>query len=69
MKPPLKKYNEVLKYLNLSTQMMVVILAGSLGGKYIDAQIQLSFPVFTLIGVLASVFAAVYLAIRGVLKK
>lgn len=49
-------------------QMIVVIVAGSLGGKYLDQVTNFSFPVFTLTGVLFSVFAAVYLAIREFMK-
>jgi hypothetical protein len=49
--------------------MIVVIVAGSLGGKYTDEYFQFKFPIFTLIGVLFSIFAALYLAIRDFLKK
>jgi hypothetical protein len=49
--------------------MIVVIVAGSLGGKYADQYLQTTFPIFTLLGVLLSVFAALYLAIRDFLKK
>jgi hypothetical protein len=49
--------------------MIVVIVAGSLLGKYADEYFQFKFPIFTLVGVLSSVFAALYLAIRDFLKK
>ena len=49
--------------------MIVVIVAGSLGGKYADQHFQLGFPIFTLLGVIFSVFAALYLAVKDFLKK
>jgi len=49
--------------------MILVIVAGSLGGKYADQHFHLSFPVFTLLGVIFSVFAALYLAVKDFLKK
>jgi len=61
--------NQLLKYSSQATQMIVVIVAGSLLGKYADEYFQFKFPIFTLIGVLSSVFAALYLAIRDFLKK
>jgi hypothetical protein len=71
VEPSQKKpqYNQVLKYLGLATQMIVVILMGSLGGKYADAYLQHSFPILTLLGVILSVFAALYLSIKDFLKK
>ena len=49
--------------------MIVVIVAGSLGGKYADAYFKTGFPVFTLLAVLISVFAALYLGLKDFLKK
>ncbi|MFY8022058.1 MAG: AtpZ/AtpI family protein [Bacteroidia bacterium] len=69
-KPSSKKpgYNAVLKYSGLAFNMMAIIASMSLGGKYLDAYLENSFPIYTLIGVLVSVFAAVYLSIRELLK-
>jgi hypothetical protein len=50
-------------------QMILTIVAGTFGGKYLDRYLSLSFPVFTLIGVLLSVFGSVWMAIREFLKK
>jgi F0F1-type ATP synthase assembly protein I len=63
------QFNQFLKYSNQAIQMILVIVAGSLGGKYTDKYFENSFPIFTLIGVLISVFAALYLAIKDFLKK
>jgi len=49
--------------------MIVIIVAGALGGKYLDEYLQLKFPVFTLSLTILSVFAAVYTSIRELLKK
>jgi hypothetical protein len=65
-KPPV---NQFLKYSNQAIQMILVIVAGSLGGKYADAHFENAFPIFTLLGVIVSVFAALYLAVKDFLKK
>ncbi|MBC7382045.1 MAG: AtpZ/AtpI family protein [Bacteroidia bacterium] len=49
--------------------MILIIVAGSLGGKYLDQKFVSGFPVYTLIGVLLSVFAALYLSLKDFLKK
>jgi len=49
--------------------MIVIIVAGALGGKYLDEYLQLKFPIFTLSLTVLSVFASVYLSIRELLKK
>jgi len=62
-------YTNFIQYSSLAIQMIVIIVAGTFGGRWIDKHFSLSFPVFTLTGVIFSVFAAVYLSIRGFLKK
>lgn len=49
--------------------MILVMVAGSLGGKYADSKMGNSFPIFTLLGVFISVFAALYLALKDFIKK
>jgi len=48
--------------------MILTIVVGTFGGKYLDGKLDFGFPVFTLIGVLLSVFGAVFMAIREFLK-
>ncbi len=60
--------NSILKYSGLAFNMIAIIASISLGGKYLDQYMENSFPYFTLIGVLFSVFSAVYLSIRELLK-
>ncbi len=69
-KKPAKKPepNPILKYSGLAFNMIAIIASISLGGKYLDQYMENSFPYFTLIGVLFSVFSAVYLSIRELLK-
>jgi hypothetical protein len=67
--PENKPYNEIIRYTNIAFQMIVIIVAGTFGGRYLDEKMQLSFPAFTLAGALLSVFAALYLTIREFLKK
>lgn len=69
-KKPAKKPepNSIIKYSGLAFNMIAIIASISLGGKYLDKYMENSFPYFTLIGVLFSVFAAVYLSIRELLK-
>jgi hypothetical protein len=49
--------------------MILVMVAGTLGGKYADEYFKTPFPFLTLIGVFFSVFAALYLALKDFLKK
>jgi hypothetical protein len=67
--PKKPAYNSFLKYTNQAIQMILVMVVGSVGGKYADAYLHTRFPIFTLIGVIFSVFAALYLAIKDFLKK
>mgnify|MGYP001263836357 CR=1 FL=1 len=62
---PLKFYA---KYSSLALQMIVIILAGAFGGKALDAWLNWSFPVFTLVLTLLSVAGAVFYAMRGLFK-
>lgn len=65
-KPP---YSQFIKYSSQAIQMIIIIVMGSLGGKYLDSKLMTHFPVFTLLGVILSVFAALYLSIKDFLKK
>ncbi|MFN5024586.1 MAG: AtpZ/AtpI family protein [Bacteroidota bacterium] len=59
----------ILRYTNVAFQMIVIIVAGSLGGVYLDQLTELAFPVYTVVGTVLSVFAAVYISIKEFLKK
>ncbi len=63
-KSPLNNYA---KYSGLAIQMIAIILLGTYAGIRLDAWIAWKFPVFTLVFALASVFAAIYYAIKDFL--
>ena len=48
--------------------MGIIIAGGALGGQWIDGQLNLSFPVFTVILSLAGVGISLYLVIREVTR-
>ena len=62
-----KKLNAYAKYSSIGIQMGVVITIGTFGGLKIDQYLNFSFPIFTLVLSLASVAAAVYLAIKDII--
>ena len=62
---PLKFYA---KYSSLGLQMIVIMLAGAFGGKYLDAYLNLDFPVFTLVLTIICVIGAVFYGVRGLFK-
>ncbi|PKP18629.1 MAG: hypothetical protein CVU05_13150 [Bacteroidetes bacterium HGW-Bacteroidetes-21] len=48
--------------------MVIIIVAGTFGGKYADEYFGFSFPVFTVVLSLTSVFLAIYIAVKDFLK-
>lgn len=56
------------RYTSIAGQMLFTILAGVLGGIYLDKIVQWGFPVFTLGLTLVAVFLSMYLIIREVSK-
>jgi hypothetical protein len=57
------------RYSSLAFQMFAIIGAGIFGGVKLDQWLQLKFPVFTLILSLLSVAAAIYFAIKDLIRK
>ena len=58
------------KYLSMATYMAIIITAGTLAGRWLDAHVHLvKFPLFTLALALLSVFAAMWYFIRDFIKK
>ncbi|MDY0101645.1 MAG: AtpZ/AtpI family protein [Lentimicrobium sp.] len=64
-----QNYSSYARYSALAIQAGVIIFAGTFGGYKLDAYLNLKFPIFTLVLSLLSVFAAIWLLIRDVLKK
>jgi hypothetical protein len=67
-KPHLRT-NAFLRYTSMCTQMAIIILIGVWGGKKLDEKFPREFPLFTLLCAIASVFIAIYLVIKDLLKK
>jgi hypothetical protein len=61
-------YSEYARYSSLAIEMIVVIILGVFGGKYLDTCLSFHFPIFTLLLSLLSVGLAMYLAIRDVIN-
>lgn len=58
------------RYLTMASYMAVIITAGALGGRWLDARFPLGkIPVFTLTLTLLSVFAAIWYFIRDFIRK
>ena len=57
------------KYSALAIQAGLLIFAATYGGFKLDSYLNLKFPIFTLVLSLSSVFAAIWLLVRDVLKK
>jgi F0F1-type ATP synthase assembly protein I len=72
-KRPNKSLNKGLenftRYSGIAFQMIGIILLTTLGGVKLDKITGWETPVFTIILSLLGVFAAMYLAIRGFMKK
>ncbi|HRH02191.1 MAG TPA: AtpZ/AtpI family protein [Bacteroidia bacterium] len=64
-----KKLHNYAKYSGMGLQMAVIMLAGVMGGRYLDRFFTTSFPVFTLILTLAAVAAAIWFFIKDFLHK
>lgn len=65
-RPPLESYA---RYSNLAFQMFAIIGLGVFGGVKLDEWLKIGFPVFTVLMSIFSVFAAIYIAIKDLIKK
>ena len=64
-----KQYNAYVRYSNLAVQMMVIIGGGTYGGFRLDKYLGWKVPVFTIVLSLLSVTAAIWFAVKDLLKK
>ena len=65
-RPSLESYA---RYSNLAFQMFAIIGIGVFGGVKLDQWLKLKFPVFTVLFSILSVSAAIYNAVKDLLKK
>lgn len=65
-RPPLESYA---RYSSLAFQMFAIIGLGIFGGVKLDEWANIGFPVFTVLLSIISVAAAIYTAVKDLLKK
>lgn len=65
-RPPLESYA---RYSSLAFQMFAIIGLGIYGGYKLDQWLEIGFPVFTVLMSIISVAAAIYYAVKDLLKK
>ncbi|MEI6062637.1 MAG: AtpZ/AtpI family protein [Bacteroidota bacterium] len=65
-RPPLESYA---RYSSLAFQMFAIIGLGVFGGVKLDQWLKIGFPVFTVVLSLLSVAAAIYTAVKDLLRK
>ena len=65
-RPPLESYA---RYSSLAFQMFAIIGFGIFGGVKLDEWLKIGFPVFTVLLSILSVAAAIYTAIKDLIKK
>jgi nitrate reductase NapE component len=64
-RPPLESYA---RYSSLAFQMFAIIGIGIFGGFKLDEWLKIGFPVFTVLLSILSVAAAIYIAIKDLIK-
>jgi 4-hydroxybenzoate polyprenyltransferase len=71
MEPQKKKQSptDFFKYSGMGLQMAAIMGGSAFGGHWIDTQLSLKIPIFTLVLSLAGVFFALWYFIRDFLKK
>jgi len=57
------------KYSSLAFEMIIIILAGTFGGRELDKLVKWNFPVFTLILTLLATVGAIIYGARDLFKK
>jgi len=65
-RPPLESYA---RYSGLAFEMFAIIGLGIFGGVKLDQWIETGFPLFTVLLAIISVAAAIYTAVKDLLKK
>ena len=63
-----KQLNSYIKYTSLTTQMAVIITAGTFFGDYLDKANKSDLPVYTIIFSLGSIFLALYYVLKKIIN-
>ena len=61
--------NDYARYSGIAFQMIAIVLIGVFGGIKLDKWMGIKFPIFTITLSIFSVFIAVYIVIKDLLKK
>lgn len=61
--------NAYMRYASMGTQMLVIIGLGVFGGYKLDKWLEWKVPVFTLVLSMLSVFVAIYLTVKDLIRK
>ena len=65
---PRKQPDPYIKYSSMALQMIVVIGLGCWGGDKLDKMYNNTTPIFTIVLSLVSIFAAMYLVLKDLIK-
>lgn len=68
-KKPINRLNDYARYSSIGFQLIAVVLVGVWGGIQLDKLVAFKFPVFTVVLSISSVFIALYLVLKDLLKK
>jgi ATP synthase protein I len=63
-----KQLNSYIKYSSLTTQMAVIIAAGTFFGDYLDKKDTSDIPIYTIILSLLSIFLALYYVLKKIIN-
>ena len=61
-----KQLNPYIQYSSLTTQMAVIIAAGTFFGDYLDEKYTSDIPIYTIIFSLLSIFSALYYVLKKI---
>ena len=64
-----KRLNSYIKYTSLTTQMAVIIAAGTFFGDYLDKVNKSDTPIYTIILSLISIFLALYYVLKKIINQ
>jgi len=64
-----KRLKNYVRFSSLTLQMGIIIAGGAYLGKYLDLQSENQAPIFTIIFSLLAIFIALYISLKGMIKK
>ncbi|MBI5218317.1 MAG: AtpZ/AtpI family protein [Bacteroidia bacterium] len=64
-----KQLNDYARYSGIAFQMIAVVLLGVFVGIQLDKWVHFKFPVFTVVLSISSVFIALYLVLKDLIRK